>query len=328
MGSGNFFSRKKETYENRTTVTNPPAYLTTGKNTYDSLELKNFITKWTGTGDWKLEDFTTFLELVGLKTPVQLSNFNKEEHSFTAVTADHQTAIIGLVFGDFWEWPSGILVTIGEETKNFNINSNSHQKIVSPRVELQSRIYNRGRKKLDCYYCEYFCSRTLELDETHSLEIRISEPDYDKFETLGLRNCTEIEKYLFDLSLPFSLSKVYETVMGLLNFSAEDIANSPLISFTYKKKVSENNSVVLGAISLEHGEMQQYSVSENDEIFHVFKNGDWKYTSNNTSISYDEEQKQYSISITGEKQSLCHMDIDKLLQRIEEKISELWKFVK
>lgn len=67
-----------------------------------------------------------------------------------------------------------------------------------PKVTLQGRTIKRDKKELSNYYCEFFCHRTLKIDDMHVLKFEIDEPDMyeNKPEILVLRNCEEIEEYL------------------------------------------------------------------------------------------------------------------------------------
>lgn len=295
----------------------------------DTAELKEFITKWTKGEGWEFKNFADFLELVGVKTPVKLSEFNKEDKSFICLTALNTEVLISLFFGDGWDYCSEIRVTEGEETRIYFINVNSEKGKTVPSATLQRRIIKKNGKELSSFYSEYFCHRTLKFDATHMLEVEIDEPNkyVAKSGISVLRNCTEVENYLLGLDKSLVVSQVYDTVMKQLSFSNEDISNSEKIMFSYIQTVDEEE-MVLSKILMKFGEMQEYAILEDGETFHVFRDGSWRYLSGGIKIFYLEEKKHYIFSITGEEEDIINANPKEMMSRVKEKISKLWKFVK
>ena len=295
----------------------------------DTKELRELIVEWTGRERWEFEHFADFLEQVGVKTPVKLSEFNNEKRSFKCVTALNSEVLISLIFGDGWDYCSEIHVTEGEETRKYQSNYNANKGKSVPEAKLQGRDINRNGKKLSNYYCQFFCNRKLNLDSTHTLEIEIYEPSQEgeKNEISVLRNCSAIENYLLGLDVSLVVSNVYYEVMKLLAFSEVDISNSCKILFSYTEKV-DGKERILGKILRTNGVMKEYAVSEKGETFHVFDNGDWRYFYNGMRISYIEEKKNYDFTITGAEDDIIKATPSGILERVERKISELWKFVK
>lgn len=75
--------------------------------------------------------------------------------------------------------------------------------------------------------------------------------------------------------------------------------------------------------------MQEYAIIENGETFHVFRDGNWEYLSNNgIRVGYLAEKKQYDFSITESSSQIKSISPFGILSRVELIISELWKFVK
>lgn len=328
MSLREFFSRNKET-SNELTSEKASAK---AKNEMlcDTLELKELITKWTQNGGWKFEDFATFVELIGVKTPIKLSNWNEKKYSFKCVTALNTEVTIHIRFGDWIEFCPELWVTEGEETRRYITNSNSEQGKTVPKVTLQGRTITRNGKELNSYYCTYFCHRTLKLDDTHILKVEINEPNGGSFnnpDAVVLKNCQQIEEYLLSLDNSLVVSQVYDRVMELLGFSNEDISNSEKILFSYIETVEEEERIRSG-ISLVKGEVQEYAVLEDGETFHVSKDGSWKYLSNNTSIVYLKKQNHYVFSITGDDSSIINANPAETMLHVKEKISKLMDFVK
>lgn len=328
MSLRDFFSRNKEVAD----VVTSEAKTRHSKNEIacDTAELKELITKWTRNEGWEFENFADFIELVGVKTPVKLSEWDEESKSFKCVTALNTEIRISLFFGDWIDFCSEIRITDGDETKCYITNSNSKKGKSVPKVTLQRRNIKRCGKELNSYYCEYFCHRMLKLDDTHVLKVEIDEPDkYEKkSEIFVLRNCEYIEEYLLGLDNSLVVVEVYEKIMELLNFSSEDISKCGKILISYIETVDKEERV-RGKVFLTEGKMQEYAILENGETFHVFEDGSWRYLSDSgIRIVYLEELKHHSFSITGAEESIVNANPSEIMSRVKEKISELWKFVK
>ena len=291
----------------------------------DTVELENAITDWAKHLAWKFEDFGDFLELVGVTTPVKLSDFNKDDYSFKCSTALNSEALISLRFDSFIDDTAEIIVTEGEETRYYCPNSNYKKEIV-PSVTLTQKNINRNGKVLYNYYSKHFCHRTLNLDATHILEVNIDEPDkLDKnSEILVLQNCADVEDYLLDLDNSLVVDEVIGTVLHILSFSEDDIRNSKCISISYMETIGKEKKT-LSKILLTNGIMQEYAVFEDGETVHIFNNGNWKFSSHNVSIDYQDENKSYIFSVTGSKSDITNLNPSEILVRAQKKISELWK---
>ena len=330
MSIRDFFARNKENLKEVTSEATINSLKNADAVVCDTAELKDLITKWTQNEGWKFADFATFVELTGVKTPIKLSEWDEENHSFKCSTALNKEVTMAIYFGDWIDFCSELWVTDGEETRRYITNTNVEKGKTIPKVTLQGRTIIRDGKELSSYYCEYFCHRTLKLDETHTLKIEIDEPcKYDeKSEVFVLRNCANIEEYLLGLDNSLNVAQVYDKLIELLSFSKEDISNSEKILIAYVETVDKEERT-RSKILINKGEMQEYAVLENGETFHVFKNGDWKYFSDDgRRIVYIAEKKQYNFSITGSHNRITSISPFGILCRAEGRISELWKFVK
>ena len=322
----NFFSRNKEA-----DVVTSKSETQNSKISCDTEELKFLITKWTRNEGWEFDNFADFIELIGVKTPVKLSEYNEEDNSFKCVTALNTEIRISLFFGDWFDFCSEIRVTEGEETRCYITNYNDEKGKSVPKVTLQSKNIKRNGKEMKSFYSEYFCHRTLKLDENHVLEVEIDEPDkYDeKSEVFVLRNCADIEEYLLGLDKKsLIITEVYDKVMKFLAFSDKDISNCEKILLSYIETVNKEQRV-RGKISLRYGEMQEFAILEKGETYHVFKDGSWKYLSDSgIRIVYLEGMKHYVFSVTGSEEGIETVNPVEIMSHVKTKISEMWKFVK
>lgn len=297
--------------------------------TCDTSTIRDLITEWINNEGWRFENFADFVNLIGLQTPVKLSNLDQENHSFQCCDALNKEVLLSLKFGDFLDYSPEIRITSGEETKIYVPNTHFSGEETIPAVTLEGRIITRDGKKLISYYSQYFCQRTLYLDATHILTVEIDEPDKcnEKSKILVLRNCADVENYLLGLNGPIVSSQVYDTVMQLLGFSEDDITKSRKILISYVEKV-DYKEIVLSKIFITDGKMQEYAVLDDGEVFHLFSDGCWDFHSECISIHYSQKNKQYIFSITGLEENIANTKINEVILRVNKKISELWKFMR
>lgn len=291
----------------------------------DSVELRKFITEWAKNEGWNFENFADFIELIGEKTPIKLSELDEKNCSFNCITALGKKVHISLLFGDWIDFSSEIHVTDGEETKRYIINTNGEKGKCVPKVTLHGRNVKRGEKKISSFYCEFFCNRILKIDDMHALKIEIDEPDKyeNKSEILVLQNYDKIEEYLLGLDNSLVVDEVYEKMMELLNFSNEDISKCEKILISYTETCDKVERV-REKILLTNGKKQEYAIFENGETFRVFEDGSWKYLSDSgIRIEYDENTKKYVFSITGNEENITTVNPGEIMKRVKERISKL-----
>lgn len=327
MNSREVFSRNKE---NKDVLTSEKVSTKEENKIFcDTLELKKWITDWTKNEGWEFKDFVTFVELIGVKTPIKLSDWNKEEDSFKCITALNTEVTIHIVFGDWMDLCSELWVTEGEETRKYFINRNYRQGKYKPNPILWERSITRNCIELRSFYCLYFCNRTLKLDDTHVLKVEINEPVEESSSTNAkvLRNYQEVEDYLLDLDNSLVMTQVYDRVMELLGFSDEDISNSEKILFSYIEIVGEEERTISKIFKV-NGKIKEYAVHEDGETFQVSKNGSWMYQENATTIMYIKELDEYVFSVTGTESRIINADPIETMNCVKEKISKLMDYVK
>lgn len=291
----------------------------------DTVMLRKLITSWTQNEGWNFENFADFIELIGEKTPVKLSELDEKNNSFNCVTALDKKISISLLFGDYIDFSSEIHVTDGNETKRYIINSNFEKGKSVPKITLQGRNIKIGEKELNSYYCEFFCHRILKIDDMHVLEIEIYEPNkYDnKSKILVLQNCEGIEEYLLGLGNSLVVDEVYEKMMEFLNFSNDDILKCKKVLISYMETF-EKEKRVRAKILLINGKKQEYAILENGETFHIFKDGRWNYLSDSgIRIVYNGNIGNYIFSMTGSEYDIVTVNPRETIKRVKERISKL-----
>ena len=194
----------------------------------ETLQLERLIKKWTEKEGWKFANFADFLKLMGIKTPVILSDLNVKAKTFKCITADNSEITICLFFAGIFDIYSSIKVTTESTTMVYRVNTNLPYSKSVPQVTLTRKIIKRGSKELLNDYSQYYCRRILKFDDIHTLKVEFREPvkHEQTSEVMVLRNCIPIERYLLDLKLSsLTINKVYEMLVELLGFTPEDIYN-------------------------------------------------------------------------------------------------------
>lgn len=295
----------------------------------DNSQLKKHVTSWAENEGWKFEDFADFLELIGAKAPIKLSDFDEESKKFKCVTALDTEFEVFLRFGDWMDFCSEISVSDGKEERIYEISSNHKNGESIPRVNLQSRIIKKDGKELSCYYSKHFCHRTLKFNDEFKLIVNMDEPNKyeEKPKVLVLQNCIKVEEYMISLEAPINATEVYTEIMKLLEFTEEDIANSESIAISYTKTI-DREIQILSRVIMSKGKMKEYATIESGETFHVFEDGSWEYLSEGIKITYIAKKKQHIFSMVGAEEIIINSNPKELLNRVKEKISTLWGFVK
>lgn len=143
-----------------------------------------------------------------------------------------------MIMKDFFPWnsKSGKMTTSEATTTNANIEKGKS----IPSVTWQEMVIKKDGKELNSYCCERFCYRTLKIDDTHTLEVKIEPGKYnEKSKVFVLQNCGDVENYLLGLDNSLAVNKVYDTVIQLLGFSEKDISNSNKILVSYNESVGK-----------------------------------------------------------------------------------------
>ena len=287
---------------------------TKGKVTCDA-RTKKLVTSWIKNEQWQFDDFATFIELIGIQTPVRIS---KNGNSFKCSSADGKEVTISFYRSDGPEFCSGIYIKSEKDTKCYVINSNVSKGNTIPRVTLAESTVQRDGKKLTSCYSPYVSIRELEIGN-YSLTIRIDEPLREGAETLTLRNSENIEKYLLTLDSSLILNNVFDTVMGYLKLTDTQISKTEYINFCFSKNIGKKKNI-LSKISLYYGSLREYAELCNGETIHVFKNGNWRYNSHTgiKIVCSQNSQDYYSLSIKGSESTIIETDVTEVLKHAKE----------
>lgn len=98
----------------------------------------------------------------------------------------------------------------------------------------------------------------------------------------------------------------------------------------FEEKIVKRNNKEIRIQYSRNCEMYKYTVCKNGETFEVCIDGNWKYeTADGIEMRYFAEKEEYVFSVRGGKnQVMTTPNPSEILTRVEEKISELMKFVR
>lgn len=281
----------------------------------DTVEITELITNWIESEGWSFKDFATLIKLIGIKTPVKLTNLNKDNNSFQCISALNTCFFIELRFVY-----SDILVTEGTTCKCYSIHRNfpSFNNVIS--FSIRDEIIIKNDKKLIITHAFNNCKRTLQLDNSHKLQVYI----YGSTEIIS-KNYQKFDDYLFTLNNSPMVYQVYHQLIKTLELSYEQICNIGKLSICYIETIN-GNAKIRSIITVSYGTIYEYAIFDGDETFHVWKDGNWEYSDKNTSIFCSKKSDgEFSMSITGNNLNIIN---SYLLRRVKQKISQLMEFVK
>lgn len=300
----NFFSSRNKKNADKKILLD--ADVSTQRIDCDTKELKTLIINFTESRGWEFDDFATFLEQIGIKTPVKVNELCN--NSFKCITALGTEIYISLE-PSYLDIYSEIKVSAGKEIKSYAINTNSYHKPKKeiPRVSFQSlaKEVSNNQMTLSCLYKESrIWEWELTLDKSHTLKIRydhivnIDEDDDETFENFISINCKNVENYLLKLNNSLALIDVSTKTLKLLGFYNSDSSIWSQFSISYIEKVNTKETI-LNRISLTQKNIQEFELIDNGQKFHLFKNKNWEYSCNGIEIFYDKKSNNYELSITG-----------------------------
>jgi len=190
---------------------------------------------------WKFEDFDKFLKLVGVVTPISLSEFTPQdsssnETSFKCITADGKELTIKLYFDEDITYNEVRLeVTEGIETRGYELCAKSKDN-PKPKVHYEARRLADGLKSLESLYEDSAYNITFRynyhnnpwVDDPYIVKVVVIKPDYfeaGKFYNRVLENSNTIEDYIFKLEYVNPASTI-KKVTDFLKLSEDEVMDS------------------------------------------------------------------------------------------------------
>lgn len=289
-------------------------------------EILNRVTSWIRATGWKHEDFATILRLVGLKTPIYLNNFSFLENSFTGTTENGEKTIIALNSAKFLDRGSEIVLIKGNKTKKYRVLPNL-SKENKPVVFLNEEIIEEENGQIHNNYSNG--KSILFFPNEYKLEIVISSSSQIPNINLWQKKVEWFLVSLLEDSSYLDISRIFSDLKDLLSLSNEKIKNIYEFSISLTK-IIDKSEIVKSKILLKKGVLQEYASLEENETFHLWRNGDWKFFSDRGEIivniiMYNNEENRYYFTTTGTEKSILCEDLEKLFTRVKGRISSLRK---
>lgn len=272
-------------------------------------ELKKFIQRWLKPLGWKFKNFAELLELLGIRQPINLTDFNKENMTFKCVTEKSEFKVF-FRFEDNIYKKSTIVVDQKDGSIEYAVYYNyKKSKIIEKNdIFLIKRLLRQEGRELSCSYEEYGCKWSIVINKNDILTIEVN--NYNIYAALGISK--KIEKYL--LSIVSLADKSTEELYGELLpiiVSNKDISEFKKILISHTDKVNKRNRLK-SKILFENGEKIEYAVLKDEIMYYVNKNGLWK-------CIYKD------IEIKGKVSHFNCKDLQKLMKGVKEQVSEMYK---
>lgn len=285
-------------------------------------QLKDFITNWIKDAGWSFEDFAYFLNSIEVKVPAELSDFNN--CSFKCISPIRGELHISLIYASNIGFPSQIIITTGNETSCYSVKRKNETHNM-PEARLFHKSINKDNKQLIISYNDFDVSIELMMDDSHMLELNISVSENDE-----VLKSEALEEYLLNLDSSVSINSVYEELIKILNFSAEDINKCDNICIRFKEYI-KSAIYMRDKIKLKKGKLQEYVITKDKETFQIYNNGNWNYSSDeDIKISYIKQKEIFTFFM---KKSIndataSNPSVTKRMKYVLSEISKLEEYIK
>lgn len=319
------FSRK-EKEDDKYTVNNS---IKESKISYETEELKEFISDWIKKSRWSLENIEDIIKELEIDLPVQIQELNKQQNSFVVISKNRRIQVF-LNFYNIYYFPN-FIIKEGEEEKKYIVEKTCNTE--RPKVFLEKQTITRNNCKLECKYSINSFCLSLKLNKDES-EFMVYVDDPYLVET-RLQNLIDLKEYLLGVYVFSDTNLVFEEISRILDLKEKTYIS---VKVSYHKVIKLNNKELSQYIEflqpcyeviIENGKIVKYTISEGKETFSVNKNGSWEYMIfNDLKIVYNSEIDKYSISIQGKEGEIIKKDFNSILYRAKGKISKLYEIVK
>ena len=205
--------------------------------TCDSEELRRFISKWLKKQGWKFDDFLVLLKLVGINTPVKLSDL--KENSFQCITALEEKITIQLVSSviiPFFLEVRLMKIKNGSKEYSYEINRKSKRGI----TDLSVFFVREADEEFDKFLLFHYTNQSCEMYYRFGNYYGIITINFDSFlgkksEIRRLVNKIGLKDYLWNhiCIIPLSVSEMYEKIRELLDSSNESLKYCDILIHAY-----------------------------------------------------------------------------------------------
>lgn len=235
---------------------------------YKDDNVQRLILQWTENENWTPYIFLSIMHQLGVVAPLTLKSTEKE--SFSCIAGNGETYEVELRFSDPIDFPSGIWLTKGNETKGYTVCKGKNC-LDGPRIEEGTTTikWEQDGKEMQSNYSIYSCMHTLKMGVEHYLKVQIDEPNFMQTYESGevpkvLGHREEVEKYLQEVAFPVNVKQVMGKILELLEFTDEDLKGSRVVLVAYQNRPTATK-MVRDFCLMQYGKEQGY-----EELNHVF----------------------------------------------------------
>mgnify|MGYP005774849387 CR=1 FL=1 len=316
-----------------------PAYMSADQQIVCATnEIKEAMKRWIKKQGWRFNDYVSIVKSIGLETPIKVNKIEGYtsdimKYSFSCKTALGTDFIFTLVSANFESMPR-IYVVKKNESRTYYLYPKLDKERSKPGVGIEESKITKTGKRLVSSYCKNYIKMELNLYNMYELDVNIYRPKslIHQFDTLTMEKFNEVEDYMLSLETSLNASEVYDKLMELLGFSEENINSSEEILVIYgetPEKIINNNpqAYIRSVVIKAYGKMEEYAVFENGETFHVMRDGHCIYVADGIMLEYMKGENNYCLTLNGAEETIVDQDLKKLMDRVKNKMNEVWKYV-
>lgn len=292
--------------------------------------LEEKIKYWIEREGWKFEDFAKIVEQTGLKVTEPISYTNKVQIypnliTFKCNTTNGQEVTISLQ-ESYMSQPAMIFVTQGKITYKYLLLDKMISK-TEPKVILCGKTIENSNRHLDIEFFEGHYKATIKVKNTPNALFLLISRLPQKSQTV--ENYQKLEEYLMKHVMLFRVKEIYDIILMIFGLTAEELDENyveVIINYTQDAEPQER---ILSRLRSYQSTLVEYAIHEGETVYWVYANGDWKYWNytEGSRIMYNAKKQQHTFTVTGKRESIKAASIMKALEKAEEKISGMWKFV-
>lgn len=227
-------------------------------------ELVTVINDWLYRTGWECKDFAEFLEFMGIKTPVVLSDFMPNFMLFCCVSqqTEEKFRICLHNVSKKGDYNPKILILNPNEEVWYSIKPSFKAKEKRPKKiwKNKRKFVKRGIPLIEFHYSKNLFACKIGFDDI-TLKIKISEPNKqhgkiteENSSILNPDTQKRIEEYLLNLSADYSLNEVYDNVLNIFCFKDKKLEKVQKIIFeTVENATEEKDERTIKSIVCKYG---------------------------------------------------------------------------
>lgn len=298
---------------------------------FEGLELADvkveiFLKEWCESFDIKPEYISKTFEKLGYALPIKVLYIHTTHSSNFASCIDVGGVEFRVSFG-YSKNINGIpTISIGRMLENYyEINEYEiiidREDISRSKEILVTRQLERNHKTiLTAKYYADSCSRTLFVDNEHSLELDYSKPGYDcnSRQERYSDNYYIIEDYLVRYSFDdIKIDEIYESILKIIDIRATEMDE---FNLNYNERGYDTNISIAG-ITVKNGHVSSYGYfTEDGESIMANSVGDWHFYSKQITMEYSKEVDTIEVKMLGSLESVAEVNLQEVIKNVQEEL--------